>query len=93
VRRGYTTDQVLAELDRREPDSEAYIRPQRRHADMLVSFLPSVGGDHDQPHLDAELTLGDDLPHPDLTPFVNRRADGLTLVERGAERILQIPVR
>ena len=42
-RRGYTTDQVLAELDRREPDSEAFIRPQRRHADMLVSFLPADG--------------------------------------------------
>ena len=42
-RRGYTTDQVLAELDRREPDSEAFIRPQRRHADMLVSFLPDEG--------------------------------------------------
>ena len=38
-RRGYTTDQVLEELDRREPDSEAFIRPQRRHADMLVSFV------------------------------------------------------
>ena len=25
----------------------------------------------DQVHLDAELTLGDGLPHPDLTPFVN----------------------
>src|ERR1700754_2407882 len=28
TRRGYTTDQVLEELDRREPDSELYIRPQ-----------------------------------------------------------------
>src|ERR1039457_2067298 len=37
-RRGYTTDQVLSELDRREADSEAYIRPQRRHADIVVSF-------------------------------------------------------
>jgi phosphoribulokinase len=90
-RRGYTTDQVLAELDRREPDSEAFIRPQRRHADMLVSFLPPPDGHEDQPHLDAELTLGDDLPHPDLTPFVNRRPDGLTLVERGEERVLRIP--
>ncbi len=35
-RRGYTTDQVLEELDRREPDSEAYIRPQRHHADIVV---------------------------------------------------------
>ena len=34
-RRGYTTDQVLAELDRREADAEAFIRPQRRHADIV----------------------------------------------------------
>ena len=42
-RRGYTTDQVLSELDRREPDSEAYIRPQRAYADIVVSFLPGDG--------------------------------------------------
>ena len=42
-RRGYTTDQVLSELDRREPDSEAFIRPQQRHADIVVSFLPRSG--------------------------------------------------
>ena len=42
-RRGYTTDQVLTELDRREPDSEAFIRPQRRHADLVVrSFARRV---------------------------------------------------
>jgi phosphoribulokinase len=93
-RRGYTTDQVLAELDRREPDSEAFIRPQRRHADMLVSFLaPADGGHGDQPHLDAELTLGDGLPHPDLTPFLGDRPDGLTLVKRGDDRVLRIPGR
>jgi phosphoribulokinase len=93
-RRGYTTDQVLAELDRREPDSEAFIRPQRRYADMLVAFMPSDGADgEDQTRLDAELTLCDDLPHPDLTPFVNGEPDGLTLVERGDERILRIPGR
>ena len=37
-RRGYTTDQVLSELDRREPDSEAFIRPQqaaRRHRRLV----------------------------------------------------------
>lgn len=93
-RRSYTTDQVLAELDRREPDSEAFIRPQCEHADMRVSFLPADGdGDADQGHLDAELTLGDGLLHPDLTPFVNGEPDGLTLIERGSERILRIPGR
>jgi phosphoribulokinase len=93
-RRGYTTDQVLAELDRREADSEAFIRPQRRHADLVVSFLaPPDEETADQAHLDAELTLGDGLPHPDLTPFVNGEPGGLTLVERGSERILRIPGR
>jgi phosphoribulokinase len=93
-RRGYTTDQVLAELDRREPDSEAFIRPQRRHADMLVSFLPPEGQvEEDQTHLDAELTLCDGLPHPDLTPFINGEPNGLTLVQRGCDRVLRIPGR
>ena len=91
-RRGYTTDQVLAELDRREPDSEAFIRPQRRSADMLIRFTPAES-DKDPTHLDAELTLRDDLPHPDLTPFVQDRDDGLTLRERHCERLLCIPGR
>jgi phosphoribulokinase len=93
-RRGYTTDEVLAELDRREADSEAFIRPQRRYGDMLVSFRTS-DGEHgeDQTHLEAELTLCDELPHPDLSPFINGKPDGLTLVERGGERVLRIPGR
>jgi phosphoribulokinase len=94
-RRGYTTDQVLAELDRREDDSAQFIRPQRRHADMLVSFLPDDSdASNDPTHLDAELTLGDGLPHPDLTPFVNGESDGLMLrEEEDGERVLRIAGR
>ena len=93
-RRGYTTNEVLAELDRREADSEAFIRPQRRYADMLVSFRTSEGeAAEDQIHLEAELTLYEGLPHPDLSPFINGKADGLRLVERGGERVLRIPGR
>jgi phosphoribulokinase len=92
-RRGYTTDQVLAELDRREPDSEAFIRPQRRYADMLVSFMAPAQGEQDQTRLDAELTLFGGLPHPDLAPFVNGKPDGLTLAEREDARVLRIPGR
>ncbi len=76
-RRGYTTDQVLEELDRREPDSELYIRPQRRYADIVVSFMS--GGRGDQEHLDAEIILGKGLLHPDLSEFVDGEQDGLTL--------------
>ena len=71
-RRGYTTDQVLSELDRREPDSEAFIRPQRHHADIVVSFQP--GSDDDMEHLDCKLTLRDSLTHPDLTGSSDRAA-------------------
>ena len=38
AKRGYTNDQVLAELEMRRPDAEAYIEPQRQHADMVVRF-------------------------------------------------------
>ena len=88
-RRGYTTGQVLAELDRREADSQTYIRPQERYADIVVSFLPEDGPD-DQEHLHADLTLRPTLRHPDLSPFVNGNG-GITLVERGADRHLLIP--
>jgi len=89
-RRGYTTDQVLAELDKREDDSVSFIRPQERYADLVVSFTSSEGSDPD--HLDAELTLRDGLPHPDLSPFIDRDG-GFTLEEQDGERLLRIPGR
>jgi phosphoribulokinase len=91
-RRGYTTDQVLADLDRREPDSEAFIRPQRLHADMVVSFRPS-GGNDDPVFLDAELMLRDGLPHPDLGPLITGQPDGLTLTEQRDGSVMRIPGR
>ncbi|HEY1917174.1 MAG TPA: phosphoribulokinase [Streptosporangiaceae bacterium] len=66
--RGYTPDQVLAELDRREPDSAAFIRPQRACADIVVRFSP-IPGRADPPGtpLAAELLLRPTVGHPDLT--------------------------
>jgi phosphoribulokinase len=89
-RRGYTTDQVLSELDRREPDSEAFIRPQRRQADLVISFLPDDTGD--QEHLDARLILRNTLPQPDLAEFVaHADDDGLIVIERDGEQELFVP--
>jgi phosphoribulokinase len=87
-RRGYTTDQVLAELDRREPDSAQFIRPQERHADMVVSF--QEGHRRASGELDAELLLRDSLPHPDLSPLVGGSERGITIEERDSERRLTI---
>src|SRR5262245_1310993 len=71
ARRGYRTDDVLVELDRREPDSEAFIRPQRRHADVVVSFR--VGASDDPDKLDAHLFARD---HVDEVRLRHRVAQG-----------------
>ncbi len=86
-KRGYNEEQVLAELDKREPDSEAFIRPQKRHADILVCFQP---GD-DSEKLDAELILSEGLPHPDLSVLLDAEDERITLEERGGARHLFIP--
>jgi phosphoribulokinase len=89
-RRGYTTDEVLEELDRREPDSEAFIRPQRHFADIVVSFRP--GASEDSEKLDAHLFLRSSLLQPDLSEVVAAgEADGLTLVERPGGQELRVP--
>jgi phosphoribulokinase len=89
-RRGYTTDQVLSELDRREPDSERYIRPQRHHADIIIAFQP--GTSEDQDHLDCKLTLRDTLTHPDLTGVVSESDDdGILLAEHQGAVELSVP--
>jgi len=88
-RRGYTTDEVLSELDRREGDAEVYIRPQQRYADIVVSFTPDVNGD--QEHLDANVKMRPGLPHPDLSPFVEEDGAGITLTQQRAEIQLHVP--
>lgn len=67
-KRGYSVEAVEAELERREPESAAYIRPQRRWADIVVRFAP-VPSRNDPPGtpLSAELLLRPTIRHPDLT--------------------------
>jgi phosphoribulokinase len=88
-RRGYTTDQVLDELDRREADAEAFVRPQRRYADIVISFMPGDRGD--QEHLDAKIAMRPGLVHPALSPVIDTGSDGISLVTRGAESSLWVP--
>src|SRR5205823_3592469 len=75
TRRGYTTDEVLHELDLRERDAAEFIRPQQAHADIVVSFHADHGTD--PARLDADVLLRDTLPHPDLSPLLgDGNADG-----------------
>ena len=91
--RGYTEDAVLAELDRREPDSAAFIRPQRLWADMAIRFAPVAGrsgrpGDDDT-SLSAEILLRPTINHPDLFHVLtddDRRTVHLKLIRDGDGR-------
>ncbi len=66
-KRGYTTEQVLAELERREPESAAFIRPQRARADVVVRFAPIEGrGESPDRPPSATILLRPTLPHPNL---------------------------
>jgi phosphoribulokinase len=75
---------VLAELGRREPESAAYIRPQRQCADISVRFAPVAG--HQAPGgtpLSAEIQLRPTIQHPDLTHVLtddDRRTVHLKLI-------------
>ncbi len=67
--RGYTADQVLAELERREPKSEAFIRPQRANADIVVRFHPADGAEQGDT-LSASVLLRPTIAHPDFSAVV-----------------------
>jgi len=88
-RRGYTTDEVLEELDRREPDAEAFLRPQRRHADIVIAFMPGDRGD--QEHLDAKITMRPGLVYPDLSTLVDGRGDRIRIETLPTETVLWVP--
>ena len=82
--RGYTPEQVLAELERREPDSAAFIRPQRQWADISVRFAPVAS--HNAPAgtpLSAEILLRPTIGHPELAHVLSdddRRTVHLKLI-------------
>lgn len=71
-KRGYTEEQVLAEMQKREPDSENFIRPQRQWSDIVVTFYPPKETPNERSaHLNVRLVLRPNIPHPDLTQVVS----------------------
>jgi phosphoribulokinase len=87
AKRGYTEEEVLRELAIREHDSAKYIRPQRDHADVVVSFFPGkwpteLDGDA---HLNVRLTLHGTLHHPDLSEVIAEDQSGCVRSKLGRE--------
>ncbi|MEM9509536.1 MAG: phosphoribulokinase [Cyanobacteria bacterium P01_E01_bin.35] len=94
-KRGYDESQVLAQLRQREPDSAAFIRPQRKWADMIVSFYPpneSESG-NDNLLLNANLILRPTIPHPELSTILNAEGNHLgAAIRLGLSRDMGKPV-
>jgi phosphoribulokinase len=66
-KRGYTEEQVQEELARREPESAAFIRPQRSHADIVVRFAPiEERNETAADPLSAYVMLRPTIAHPSL---------------------------
>ena len=84
TQRGYSEAEVLRGLEIREPDSEAYIRPQQYYADVVVSFYPGAEQDDDA-HLNVRLTLHGTLPHPDLSEVIAEDQSGCVRATLGRE--------
>lgn len=45
--RGHTVEQVKREIEQRQPDIRAFIEPQKKFADLIVTLAPREGSDQD----------------------------------------------
>ena len=94
-KRGYTEEQVLAQLQRRERDSEAFIRPQRKWSDMIVSFYPPDDTENAEDNLllNVNLILRPTIPHPELSTILNDKGNHLgDAIRLGLDRDMGKPV-
>ncbi|GAC1675551.1 MAG: phosphoribulokinase [Candidatus Dormibacteraceae bacterium] len=66
AKRGYSKEQVLAEIEARRPDVEAYIEPQRQHADMVVRFFRGPTWTADMGNLSVRIIQRHRLPRLDF---------------------------
>lgn len=80
--RGYTREQVVAQIAERENDTQAFIRPQRTFADIIVTFYPPAEqAEETGAKLNVRHILRPTLPHPDLSPILERGANSGLLLE------------
>jgi phosphoribulokinase len=93
-KRGYTEAQVREQMQQRESDSEHFIRPQRKWADVVVTFYPPQN-DADQVDtlLNVNLVLRPTIPHPDFTHILHDQGNDLgSAIRLKLERDMGKPV-
>src|SRR6185369_9077383 len=87
TKRGYTREEVLAQLERRREDAPKYMHPQRTFADIVIHFLAPKGtnGASDA-QLDVHHILRPTLPHPDFTPLFDGSSNAGLHIELARDR-------
>lgn len=90
TKRGYTPNEVLRDLERREPDAARYIRPQRAHADIVVRFYPGASEASNGSHLNVRLVLRPTIPHPDLSEILEDASEGPVRLTLGRDEGLPV---
>jgi phosphoribulokinase len=73
TQRGYTREQVRAEIERRQPDIRAHISPQAKYADLTVRFSrpASWSTNPDDAHLTAHIRKGARFRPLDYSEFAS----------------------
>lgn len=91
AKRGHSPEAVRKEMMARETDSEAYIRPQRKWADMVISFYPPADDKEETGgHLNASLILRPTLPtQPDMREVLEEGANDIRME---LDRDMDLPV-
>ncbi len=84
--RGYTKEEVLAQLGRREGHSANFIHPQRTFADIVIRFQRPAGANGSDTRLNVRHILRPTLPHPDFTPLFDGSSNAGLHLELARDR-------
>jgi phosphoribulokinase len=92
AKRGYTREEVYAEIAAREPDVAAYITPQRRYADLVVRFCHPEGSRSTDEHLSVRIVERATLPRLNLEGALGKPCEGfcVTSGDDEDETVLEI---
>ncbi len=92
AKRGYTREEVCAEIAAREPDVAAHITPQRRYADLVVRFYRPEGSRPTDGHLSVRIVERATLPRLNLEGMLHEPCEGFRVSpgEDEDETVLQV---
>lgn len=71
AKRGYTRDEVMAQIEIRSQDRYGHVLPQRAFADVVIEFVVDDDTTQSPGELSVRHTLRPTLPHPDFSSILD----------------------